>query len=605
MRKTLALLFVGAFILGGPSVNSVAAADPSLVGWWQLDDGSGTLAADSSDAGNNGELFGDPVWSTAGVYSGCLLFDGTDDYIFIDGHFKLATYTIAVWFRDDSPGQRDIISAYAPTVLHGILLEVGSDGRLRFLNRFPLGTGGGNNIYSTASYSDGVWHHAAITKSLTEIALFVDGQEIGRMADTSVFDPTDSFGVALGCLDNERGLARMFLGAMDDIRIYSRSLTAGQADGLFHGVNPDFRKAAEPSPADGTVGVGIPLFQWTKGETGMFHNIYLGTSPDLTDADLQGNRLPITTFYYAAGLQPGATYYWRVDEVELDGTTIHTGNVWSFVAQDVVAYYPTPVNAASDVPAAVTLTWMTPVGTTEHHLYLSDSLDAVTQAAADADKGVLTEATFTPTDLESLKTYYWRVDETIAAGGVKTGPVWSFTTTLSIDDFESYTDDLGNAIFDTWIDGWTNGTGSTVGYTQAPFAEQTIVHGGLQSMPLDFNNVNAPFYSEAEREFAPTQDWTVDGADALLLYVRGWSANRTTPVYVRLEDASQNAATIVHPDPAFAATTKWRQWRIPLTDFAGVNLAKVQKLCIGLGDTAATEPGGTGRLYIDDIELAK
>ena len=38
---------------------------------------------------------------------------------------------------------------------------------------------------------------------------------------------------------------------------------------------------------------------------------------------------------------------------------------------------------------------------------------------------------------------------------------------------------------------------------QAPFAEQTIVHGGKQSMPLDYNNVKTPFYSEAEREFAP------------------------------------------------------------------------------------------------------
>jgi hypothetical protein len=602
MRKKLTLWLVAGLVLTCCGVSPAAdPIDPNLVGWWQLDDGSGTVAVDTSGKCVDGELFGDPVWSSDGVIDGCLLFDGSDDYIFIDGSFKLPTYTMAVWFRDDSAGQRDIISAYAPTVLHGILLEVGSDGRLRFLNRFPLGTGGGNNIYSTASYSDGLWHHAAITKSLTEIALFVDGQEIGRMADTSVFGASEAFGVALGCLDNERGLARMFVGAMDDVRIYNRALSADEIKTLV----PRKLQAYKPSPADGTVGVGIPLFQWTKGETGMFHNVYLGTSPDLTDADLQGNRLPITTFYYAAGLQPGATYYWRVDEVELDGTTIHTGNVWTFVAQDVVAYYPTPVNAASDVPAAATLTWMTPVGTTEHHLYLSDSLDAVTQAAADADKGVLTEATFTPTDLESLKTYYWRVDETIAAGGAKTGPVWSFTTTLSIDDFESYTDDLGNAIFDTWIDGWTNGTGSTVGYTQAPFAEQTIVHGGLQSMPLDFNNINTPFYSEAEREFAPTQDWTAGGADALLLYVRGWSANRTTPVYVRLEDASQNAATIVHPDPAFAATTKWRQWRIALTDFAGVNLAKVKKLCIGLGDTAATEPGGTGRLYIDDIELAK
>jgi hypothetical protein len=604
MRARFTFWLVAGMVLGCCGMSPAAdPTDPNLVGRWQLDDGSGTVAADTSGKCVDGELLGNPVWSTDGVDGGCLLFDGSDDYVFIDGHFKLATYTIAVWFRDDTAGQRDIVSAYAPGVQHGILLEVGTDGRLRFLHRFPLGTGGGNNIYSTATFGgDGQWHHAALTKSKTDIVLYIDGQNAGTMADTSVFDPTDSFGVALGCLDNERGLARMFLGAMDDVRIYNRALSVDEIQAL----TPRKLKAYKPNPADGTVGVSLPLLQWTKSETGSFYNVYVGTSPDLTDADLKGNRLPITMFYDAAGLQPGTTYYWRVDEIEADGTTIHPGSVWTFVTQDATAYYPTPANTASDIPTATTLTWMTPVGTVEHHLYFGDNLDAVTQAAADADKGALTEATFTPTDLESLKTYYWRVDEGIAGGTVKTGPVWSFTTTLPVDDFESYTDDLGSAIFDTWIDGLTNGlSGSVVGNAIAPFAEQKIVHGGLQSMPLDFNNIHAPFYSEAEREFAPAQDWTAGGAGALLLYVRGWSANRTTPVYVRLEDATQKAATVVHPDPAFAATTKWRQWRIPLTDFAGVNPAKVKKIAIGLGDKAATEPGGTGRLYIDDIQLMK
>jgi hypothetical protein len=576
--------------------------DPNLVGWWQLDDGSGTVAVDSSGKCVDGDLSGNPAWSKDGVEGGCLLFDGADDYIFFDGKFKLPTYTMALWFRDDLPGQRDIISAYAPTVLHGILLEVGADGRLRFLNRFPLGTGGGNNIYSTTTYSDGVWHHAAITKSLTEIALFVDGQEIGRMPDTSVFGASEAFGVALGCLDNERGLARMFQGAMDDIRIYNRALAADEIKALA----PPRVKAYKPNPADGAVGVSMGLLQWTPGAGAMFHNVYLGTSPELTEANLVGNRLPLTMYFHIPGLEPGAVYYWRVDEIEKDGTTIHPGNVWSFVAQALTAYYPTPASEAADVPVSTTLTWLAPLGAAEHHLYLSDNLEAVTQAAAGADKGVLTETSFTPTGLEGLKTYYWRVDEAIAGGAVKTGPVWSFTTTLSVDNFEGYNDDLDakTTIFDTWIDGLTTGlSGSIVGNATAPFAEQKVVHGGLQSMPLDFNNVVAPFYSEAEREFATAQDWTAGGATALLLYVRGRSANNATPVYVRVEDASKNAATVVHPDPTFAATTKWRQWRIPLTDFAGVNPARIKKLCLGTGDK--TVAGVKGILYIDDIELAK
>ncbi|MCX5643640.1 MAG: hypothetical protein NTZ17_02990 [Phycisphaerae bacterium] len=68
----------------------------------------------------------------------------------------------------------------------------------------------------------------------------------------------------------------------------------------------------------------------------------------------------------------------------------------------------------------------------------------------------------------------------------------------------------------------TNGnSGSTVGYFSAPFAEQTILHGGKQSMPLDYNNTTSPFYSEAERTWDSPQDWTVNGADTLTLYFRG------------------------------------------------------------------------------------
>jgi regulation of enolase protein 1 (concanavalin A-like superfamily) len=89
-----------------------------------------------------------------------------------------------------------------------------------------------------------------------------------------------------------------------------------------------------------------------------------------------------------------------------------------------------------------------------------------------------------------------------------------------VEDFESY-DDADNRIFDTWVDGWVNETGSTVGYLEAPFAETTIVHGGKQSMPLAYANADAPWYSETERVFDTAQDWTVSGADRLLVHFQG------------------------------------------------------------------------------------
>ncbi len=76
-------------------------------------------------------------------------------------------------------------------------------------------------------------------------------------------------------------------------------------------------------------------------------------------------------------------------------------------------------------------------------------------------------------------------------------------------------------------------------------------------------------------------------------------------MYVAVEDSAGKAATVVNPDPAAVLTTAWTEWKIPLSSFTGVNLAKVKKLSIGVGDRKTPVPNGTGRLYIDDIRVTK
>ena len=48
-----------------------------LIGWWKLDDGSGTTAADISGQGNTGTLTGGPKWASNCKRTGCVTFDGT------------------------------------------------------------------------------------------------------------------------------------------------------------------------------------------------------------------------------------------------------------------------------------------------------------------------------------------------------------------------------------------------------------------------------------------------------------------------------------------------------------------------------------------------
>jgi hypothetical protein len=60
---------------------------------------------------------------------------------------------------------------------------------------------------------------------------------------------------------------------------------------------------------------------------------------------------------------------------------------------------------------------------------------------------------------------------------------------------------------------------------------------------------------------------------------------------------------VKHPDPAATTIDTRQQWDIPLTSFTGVNLQAIKKMYIGVGDRDATQPGGAGDLYIDDICL--
>jgi hypothetical protein len=141
-----------------------------------------------------------------------------------------------------------------------------------------------------------------------------------------------------------------------------------------------------------------------------------------------------------------------------------------------------------------------------------------------------------------------------------------------------------------------------VGNSTAPFAEQTIVHGGKQSMPLDYNNLGAPFCSEAEQVWATPEDWSAPSLSTLTLHFRGTSANKADRLYEAITDKSGKVGTLC-PTSSRIAMSAWTRWQIPLSDFtaAGVNLAAVKKMVIGLGDRDSAKAGGVGVLYLDDI----
>ena len=56
MYKKLIYLMSFVLVVGVVLSNTAEAVDPSLLGWWKLDEGSGTTALDSSGRDNHGVI---------------------------------------------------------------------------------------------------------------------------------------------------------------------------------------------------------------------------------------------------------------------------------------------------------------------------------------------------------------------------------------------------------------------------------------------------------------------------------------------------------------------------------------------------------------------
>jgi len=372
------------------------------------------------------------------------------------------------------------------------------------------------------------------------------------------------------------------------------------------------RTAYQPSPADGGASVALDAkLTWTAGFGAKLHTVYFGENFDDVNNAATGGAMAALASYSPAGMKAGKLYYWRIDETDPPNT--YKGQVWSFTTVGAVGN-PRPSNGNASVEINAVLAWTAGTGAASHQVYFGMDKEAVRKAgtASPEYKGTKTlgTETYDPGLLVQNSTYCWRVDEVNAANANSpwTGPVWSFTTGnfLLVDDFESYNNidppaGGSHRIFEAWIDGFgTTTNGALVGNNLPPYAEQSIVHGGKQSMPLAYDN-NLKF-SETTMTLTAGKDWTQQGVTELSLWFRGQTANAAEKMYVALN----GTAVVYHDNPTAAQTARWTEWVIPLQQFAGmgVNLSNVTSITVGLGTRGMTTvAGGTGKIYLDDIRL--
>ncbi|MGB2864170.1 MAG: hypothetical protein WBC05_12645, partial [Sedimentisphaerales bacterium] len=377
-----------------------------------------------------------------------------------------------------------------------------------------------------------------------------------------------------------------------------------------------------PDPADGDEAVSVDVqLSWTAGFGSKLHYIVFGE--DFDEVSDTAMSVPNgTTNYTPDLLESEKVYYWRVDE--FDGVATYKGDVWGFTTSGAAGSLQ-PANGATDVQINSTLNWTPATSAVSHDVYFGTDKDAVRNAttASPQYKGnkALGAESYDPGKLAWHSDYYWRIDAIYNTDTIK-GLVWSFTTAdfITVDDFEDY-DISNNEIWWSWKDGlgyaahdtepaYTgNGTGSAVGdETTASYTEETVVHGGLQSMPVSFDNNKQGYsnYSEVEMTLDYPRDWTEQGVGKLTIWFRGILNNDAELIYVAISNSTGVSAIVVHNDPAATQIGAWTEWVIDLQTFAdqGIDLTDVDRIAIGIGTQGnMTIPGGAGKMYIDDIRL--
>jgi hypothetical protein len=320
MNKKLTMIALAA-VLGWTCTSSA-----DLVGWWKFNEGSGSVAGDSSGKGLDASIEG-PAW-IEGQSGSALEFNGTDSLVRIPEFTTGPVQTVAAWIKIDvvQGGQKQIFNGNGPPHMNFELANGQIEGRVY--------TGSGNITLTGPEVPVGLWTHVAWVWdfSANRSELYIDGESValGEASNTIEHSSESIIG------RHPSATTASFLGAIDEMRIYDHALTLAEIQAAMKG---NAALSASPNPENDAVDIVREVeLAWMPGEFAVKHNVYLGTAfDDVNDAhaaDPMGvlvSEGQDTNAYDAGILEFGQSYYWRVDEVNgAPDNTVFKGEVWAF-----------------------------------------------------------------------------------------------------------------------------------------------------------------------------------------------------------------------------------------------------------------------------------
>jgi len=534
-------------VLTGP----VRTQAQALFGEWLLNDGAGTVAADSSGYGLDAAVVGTAVWG-----SDYFTFDGSN-YLYVSREaqgFHLdftRSFRITMEIRTTQTNVGTLMSRHNGSWVPGA--------KNLYINGGTVHCGAGYifDIGGSLPVANGSWHEVTMEYDADTqvVSLYVDG-----FFDTSTIADLSTYGDDFDLYFGVQNAYANFVGDMRNVRIYQYPT-----------------QAYNPSPANGDLNVDASVNQitWQSPDPSYLFDVFFGTDQTLVaarDPSMQIGDNQADTFA-AVSLAVGNDYYWVVDIVD---PNVIPGDLWHFATRSYAASEPDPADGESLVSIYKTLTWTPGIGATGHEVYFSENLDEV-EGMTIAPVSTVTAA-YDPGTLKLGYTYYWRVVETGGPSGDVVGPVWTFSATPDevIEDFQYFSDtELQNA----WV-----------GVPQENFRSPNYGH---ISMAVPYRT-----YTQA---YTRTFDSALDFSTAARItfeYRHDRDAGTAAAITLKLLDQNDNvliSSTVTDP-----VLHEFTEWEVPLWG-QGVDLRAVKKITFQF--TSVPGPVEPETIFIDNLVL--
>ncbi|MCX5088397.1 glycoside hydrolase family 127 protein [Streptomyces sp. NBC_00365] len=188
----------------------------------------------TTGSGRAAQLAGGATWTAAGVSGGAVALDGTDGHVHLadDLLAGAAAYTPATWVRlDGRPGVWSRVFDLGTGVTANMFLTpLSGDGTLRYA--ITAGGAGAEQRIDAAPLPTDRWVHVAVAYGGGTAVLYVDGQEAGRNTQVTVEPRYFGNHIRAGYLSRSQYADPYLRGAVDDFRVYGRTLTAEEVAAL-------------------------------------------------------------------------------------------------------------------------------------------------------------------------------------------------------------------------------------------------------------------------------------------------------------------------------------------------------------------------------------